>query len=35
MTRVLVDTYRRLIDTGEDHIEAIIKASCLRFGAYC
>ena len=30
---VLVDTYRRLIDTGEDHIEAIIKASCLRFRA--
>ena len=30
---VLVDTYRRLIDTGEDHMEAIIKASCLRFRA--
>jgi multidrug efflux pump subunit AcrB len=30
---VLVDTYRRLIDTGEDHTEAIIKASCLRFRA--
>ena len=30
---VLADTYRRLIDTGEDHIEAIIKASCLRFRA--
>ena len=30
---VLVDTYRRLIDTGEDHMEAIVKASCLRFRA--
>ena len=28
---VLVDTYRRLIDTGEDHIEAIIKASLFTF----
>ena len=30
---VLVDTYRRLIDAGEDHMEAIVKASCLRFRA--
>ena len=30
---VLVDTYRRLIQAGEDHIEAIVKASCLRFRA--
>lgn len=30
---VLVDTYRRLIDAGEDRMEAIIKASCLRFRA--
>ncbi|MEE2820356.1 MAG: efflux RND transporter permease subunit [Pseudomonadota bacterium] len=30
---VLVDTYRRLIHAGEDHIEAIVKASCLRFRA--
>ena len=30
---VLVDTYRRLIEAGEDHIEAIVKASCLRFRA--
>ncbi len=30
---VLVDTYRRLIKAGEDHIEAIVKASCLRFRA--
>ncbi len=30
---VLVDTYRRLIQSGEDHIEAIVKASCLRFRA--
>ena len=28
-----MDTYRRLIDTREDHMEAIIKASCLRFRA--
>ena len=30
---VLVDTYRRLIQAGEDHVEAIVKASCLRFRA--
>ena len=30
---VLVDTYRRLIEAGEDHIDAIVKASCLRFRA--
>ncbi len=30
---VLVDTYRRLIQAGEDHMEAIVKASCLRFRA--
>jgi len=30
---VLVDTYRRLIQAGEDHIDAIVKASCLRFRA--
>ena len=30
---VLVDTYRRLIQAGEDHIEAIVTASCLRFRA--
>lgn len=30
---VLVDTYKRLIEAGEDHIEAIVKASCLRFRA--
>jgi multidrug efflux pump subunit AcrB len=30
---VLVDTYKRLIEAGEDHLEAIVKASCLRFRA--
>jgi multidrug efflux pump subunit AcrB len=30
---VLVDTYRRLIQAGEDHMDAIVKASCLRFRA--
>ncbi len=30
---VLVDTYKRLIEAGEDHMEAIVKASCLRFRA--
>jgi multidrug efflux pump subunit AcrB len=30
---VLVDTYRRLIQAGEDHMDSIVKASCLRFRA--
>lgn len=30
---VLVDTYKRLIEAGENHLEAIVKASCLRFRA--
>ncbi len=30
---ILVDTYRRLIDIGENHIDAIVEASCLRFRA--
>ena len=30
---VLIDTYRRLIDKGEEHVDAIVKASCLRFRA--
>lgn len=30
---VLVDTYKRLIEAGEDHLQAIVKASCLRFRA--
>jgi|TARA_B110000305_G_scaffold122843_1_gene137600 multidrug efflux pump subunit AcrB len=30
---VLIDTYRRLIYSGENHTEAIIKASCMRLRA--
>ena len=30
---VLVDTYRRLIQAGETHMDSIVKASCLRFRA--